>query len=155
MVCKYLGKFHSAERYYRQALRCAGQLEGQKRNHLIADLFHNLGGVEHSRGRFARGERYARKGLRLRLQFSAAGSPAVASDLAGLAAILYGLGKVDEAGKLYRRALSIYRKHLRQVLRDSIECRLRGALPHRLNSYARFALASSRAHGTRSPPTQQ
>jgi tetratricopeptide (TPR) repeat protein len=111
MVCKYLGKFHSAERYYRQALRCAGQLEGQKRNQLIADLFHNLGGVEHSRGRFATGERYARKGLRLRLQFCAAGSPAVASDLAGLAAILYGLGKIDEAGKLYHRALSIYRRH--------------------------------------------
>src|SRR5947209_1979818 len=50
MVCKYLGKFDSAERYYRLALRHARQHpKSPEREFFLANLYHNLGGVEHSR----------------------------------------------------------------------------------------------------------
>ncbi len=110
MVCKYLGKFYSADRYYQQALGSARYMAGPERDSLVADLYHNLGGLEHSRGRFTLAEKRARKGLCLRLQFSVGNCPAVASDLAALAAILDGLGKYGESEKLYRQALRIYRR---------------------------------------------
>jgi tetratricopeptide (TPR) repeat protein len=58
IVCKYLGKFRSAERYYQQALRSARYLTGC--DSLLADLYHNLGGLEHSRRHFERAEKFAR-----------------------------------------------------------------------------------------------
>lgn len=111
IVCKYLGKFRSARRYYQRALDHSRYLAGLERVQLLADLYHNLGGLEHAQDSFARAEKYARKGLRMRLQSSAAGSPAIASDLAALAAILDGLGKCHESEKLYHQALRIYRRH--------------------------------------------
>jgi tetratricopeptide (TPR) repeat protein len=108
MVCKYLGKFRSAQRYYQRALDSVGRLAGC--DSLVADLYHNLGGLEHSRRRFKVAEKYARKGLRLRLQTQAGNSVVVASDSAALAAILDGLGKYDESERLYHQALKIYRK---------------------------------------------
>ena len=109
MVCKYLGKFDSAERYYRLALRRADDLEtGPRREQLLADLYHNLGGIEHSRRHFRRAERYARKGLQIRLRCVAAGDLTVASDRAALAAILDGLQRYGESKKLYNQALRTY-----------------------------------------------
>lgn len=111
MVCKYSGKFDAAERYYRLALRHARRCaKGPEREFFIATLYHNLGGVEHSRRRFSRGEKYARKGLRLRLDWAAPNSLAVASDRAALAAILDGLHRPDESEELYHRALRTYRR---------------------------------------------
>jgi tetratricopeptide (TPR) repeat protein len=113
MVCKYLGRFRSAKRYYQQALCSMRYLTSA--DPFIADLYHNLGGLEHSRRRFRQAEEYARKGLRLRMQLSVDNSPAVASDLKALGAILDGLGKHDESEKLYHRAWSIYRKQFGSV----------------------------------------
>lgn len=107
IICKYLGKFRSAGRYYHQALRSVSHLT--RCDSLIADLYHNLGGLEHSRGRFTLALKYARKGLALRLQSELRDSPSVASDLIALAAILVGLKKYDESEKLYYRALRVYR----------------------------------------------
>ena len=111
MVCKYLGKLGSAERYYGLALRHAGlQPETPERDFFLANLYHNLGGVEHSRRRFARAEKYARRGLELRLNCTHNDSLAVASDRAALAAILDGQQQFDESKKLYFKALSVYRR---------------------------------------------
>ena len=110
MVCKYLGKFDSAERYYRLALRHARRHPvSPGREFFLATLYHNLGGVEHSRRRFSRAEKYARRGLELRLKSATRDSLAAASDLAALAAILDGQQQFDESKKLYFKALSVYR----------------------------------------------
>jgi tetratricopeptide (TPR) repeat protein len=109
MACKYSGKFGSAMRCYRLALRHAPRLlAGRERNFFLANLYHNLGGLEHSRRRFPRGERYARKSLELRRKVAGANSLAVAADKAALAAILDGQSKFAESEKLYRQALRTY-----------------------------------------------
>lgn len=111
MVCKYLGKFDRAEVYYRRALQHARRLpKTQHREFFLADLYHNLGGVEHARRRFSRAERYARKGMGLRLDCTAAESVAVAADRVALAAILDGLHKYKESEGHYRAALRAYRR---------------------------------------------
>jgi tetratricopeptide (TPR) repeat protein len=111
MVCKYLGKFKQAEKCYRLALRHAHRcIEDPERTSFLASIYHNLGGLEHSRRRFRRGEIYARKALRLRREVDSPSGVAVASDMVALAAILDGLRKFTESEKLYNRALRIYRR---------------------------------------------
>ncbi len=111
MIYKYLGKFRESRQRYRRALRKAhGCLEAAARNFFLADLYHNLGGLEHAQSHFRRGEKLARKGLRLRRRVASEESLPVAVDLAGLAALLEGQKKFAGAEKLYRRALCIYRR---------------------------------------------
>jgi len=111
MVCKYLGKFDKAERYYRRALRYARRFsKTADREFFLADLYHNLGGLEHARQHFSRAETYARKGLQLRLGCAKPDSIAVAADRAALAAILDGLDKHAESERHYRAALRTYRR---------------------------------------------
>jgi len=111
MVYKYLGKFHEARQLYRRALREARLcLKGAPREFFLANLYHNLGGLEHARRRFRCGERFARKGLQLRRRVMSGRSLAIAVDMAALAALLDGQKKFAEAERLYRRALPIYRR---------------------------------------------
>jgi tetratricopeptide (TPR) repeat protein len=111
MVYKYLGKFKTASKFYRLALRQADNcVPGRERDDFLADLYHNLGGLEHSRRRFRRGEQYARKSLLLRLRTTDASAIALAADKVALAAILDGLGKFSESQNLYREALKVYRR---------------------------------------------
>jgi len=111
MVYKYLGKFGQAEKYYRLALRCARQcIEHPQRTSFLASIYHNLGGLDHARRRFRRGEIYARRALQLRREVESPSSGAVASDMVALAAILDGLRKFAESEKLYNSALRIYRR---------------------------------------------
>ncbi|MGB9460085.1 MAG: tetratricopeptide repeat protein [Candidatus Acidiferrum sp.] len=113
MVCKYLGRLKRARQYYRLALRYAPTcLTGRDRISFVADIFHNLGGLEHSRRRFRQGEKYARKGLELRRELGRSGQAALASDMVALAAILDGLRKFSESEMLYHRALRIYHREL-------------------------------------------
>jgi tetratricopeptide (TPR) repeat protein len=107
MICKYSGKFLYAMRCYRLALRYAPRLLAGP---FLANLYHNLGGLEHSRRQFRRGEGYARKSLQLRSRVAGANSLAVAADKAALAAILDGQRKFVESEKLYRQALRTYRR---------------------------------------------
>jgi len=111
MVYKDAGRFNQAETCYRKALRHSQRcLKGLSRDFFRADLFHNLGGLEHSRRRFRSGERFARESLRLRRLVAGPRSLPVASDMAALAALLDGQGKFAEAEKLYRQALRVYRR---------------------------------------------
>lgn len=111
IALKYRGKYDEAERYYQLALRYIYKcFKGAEQQSFRAIVYHNLGGVEHSRERFTRAERYAHKGLELRLKCSAADSVAVASDRAALGAILHGLGKYTESERNYVHALRIYRR---------------------------------------------
>jgi tetratricopeptide (TPR) repeat protein len=111
MVYKYLGRFDKSGDLYQRALREApGCLSGAERNFFLADLYHNLGGLEHARGHFRRGEQFARKGLELRRRVASSRSLPVAVDMAALAAILDGQKKFTESETLYRRALRVYRR---------------------------------------------
>lgn len=113
IVYKYVGRYAEAEKLYRRALAIAErQPASRDRDATLATLFHNLGGLEHSRGRFARAEPWARKSVTVREQAFGKSHVAVAADVAALAAILDGLGKHDEAEKLYWRAIAIFAKHL-------------------------------------------
>jgi tetratricopeptide (TPR) repeat protein len=108
---KYLGRFQKSRQLYRRALREAPlYLNGDERDFFLADLYHNLGGLEHARGHFRRGERLARKGFQLRRRVASSKSLPVAVDMAALAALLDGQKRFDESEQLYRRALCIYRK---------------------------------------------
>jgi tetratricopeptide (TPR) repeat protein len=110
MVYKHLGKFHKSQQLYSRALNEApGRLQGPARDFFLADLYHNLGGLEHARRRFRVGEALARKGLQLRRKVASRRSLPLAADLGALAALLDGQKKFAEAEKIYRQALSIYR----------------------------------------------
>ena len=104
VVYKFWGRYDDAAAQYKRA----AALPGVDR----ATLLHNLGGLEHSRGRYARGAAWARKGAKLREAQVGPNHPALAADLGALAALLDGQGKRDEAEQLYLRALKIFRRAL-------------------------------------------
>lgn len=111
MIYKYLGKFRKSRQQYRRALRKAHHcLQGAERDFFVADLYHNLGGLEHAQRRFRRGEKLARKGLQLRRRVASEWSLPVAVDISALAGLLDGQKKFAEAERLYRRAARVYRR---------------------------------------------
>ncbi len=56
-------------------------------------LFHNLGGLEHARGRFAQGEPHARRSVEFRERLRGAAIRTPRRTLAALAALLDGQGR--------------------------------------------------------------
>lgn len=110
VVGKYTGRFRSAEHYYDLALRALRGRRGRADAMTLATLYHNLGGLEHARGRPGRGEPHARRSVELRERALGPDHPAVAADVAALAALLDAQDRFDEAEALYRRALAIFRR---------------------------------------------
>jgi len=112
IVYKYMGNFDGAAEAYRtcrQILRSNHMEDGT-----LAVLYHNLGGLEHSKGRYGLAERYARKGLTIREKVLGAAHPDTAADMAALAAILHERGKYEQAKDIYLQVLSIFRKLARR-----------------------------------------
>jgi len=64
VLYKYTGRFNDARRLYWRALRIV-KAAGDHR--LLAGLYHNIGGLEHARGRFRRGEVFARRSVAERM----------------------------------------------------------------------------------------
>jgi tetratricopeptide (TPR) repeat protein len=108
---KYQGRFAEAAAFYRRAYTIVNRSE-ERRGQAAATLYHNLGGLEHSRGRHARGEPYARQSVDLRTALLGADHPMVAADVAALAALVEGQGRLAEAARLYQRALRVFRRQL-------------------------------------------
>jgi tetratricopeptide (TPR) repeat protein len=106
IVYKYTARFDTAERLYRRALLLA---ESQQQIDLnqVADLHHNLGGLDHARGRFVEGEPAARRAVELRTKALGDEHPAVAADRAALAALLDQLDRSEEAEQLLREAIRV------------------------------------------------
>ena len=114
IVYKYKGEYDNASDAYRKCLRILQRRSPAEADLSLATLYHNLGGLEHSRGRWALAERYARKGLAIRSQALPPSHPDVAEDLAALAAILHERRKYQEAEALYLQVLTIFRKLARR-----------------------------------------
>jgi len=103
MLGKYDGRFDEAEAAYSRALRIVAGSE----HALAADLNHNLGGLEHTRGNFAKGEPFARRSVEIRSRLYGPDHPDTARDLAALAALIDGQHRFEEAEVLYLAAISI------------------------------------------------
>ncbi len=101
---KYTARFADAARAYRRALGILSRLHGED-SPVLASLYHNLGGLEHARGRFRAGIPHARRSIVLRRKTLPASHPTVVADEAALAALLEGAGELSEAERLYRRAI--------------------------------------------------
>src|SRR5215510_3335319 len=66
MLAKYTARFDEGHDNYLRALAIAVR-SGAGDPLLVADLYHNLGGLEHAREAFAAGEPFARRGLEIRI----------------------------------------------------------------------------------------
>ena len=62
VVFKYTSRFNEAGRLYRSALAITKRTQGPNAC-AVASILHNLGGLEHSWGRFAKGEPFARRSV--------------------------------------------------------------------------------------------
>src|SRR5262249_13810783 len=111
ILYKYMGRFDDARRLYMRALKILRK-NSRPEHASLADLYHNIGGLEHARGRYRRGEPFARCALAIRQMHPASNPERVAADMAALAALLEGQRKYDEAELLYHRALSIFEQTL-------------------------------------------
>jgi len=105
---KAQGRYDEALAFYQRALPLVPRGDRQA----LATLAHNLGGIEHARGNFARAEPHARRSVTLRTALVGAKHPAVAADVAALAAIVEARGRLPEAAALYRRALAVFSRVL-------------------------------------------
>ena len=122
--CKDSGRYAEAREHYLRALRIL-QSSGHPDPDDVATLYHNLGGIEHARGHYARGVVLARHGLALRLDRPEADQPALAKDLVALAALVDGTGRHAEAEELYLAGLAIF-EHLAGDWRLEIAVALSG-----------------------------
>jgi tetratricopeptide (TPR) repeat protein len=149
---KYAGRFAAAERAYRGALALALTRRTPDAS-LLADLYHNLGGLEHARRRFAAAEPWARRAVELRTRALGARHPTVAADCAALAAILDALGHSETAELVLRQALQALAPDHRAfapALNNLAAIRHRACAPREAEQLYRRALAlQQRHHGPR------
>ena len=106
MSYHHLARFMDAGLRYQRALAIL-DAHARGQGHAAADIYHNLGGLEHAAGNWLRGEPFARHAVMLRTKLFGRRHPAVAADLTALAALLARQGQFDEAERLYHRALTL------------------------------------------------
>jgi tetratricopeptide (TPR) repeat protein len=107
VLYKSMGRFDEASEVYGRSLTLAGKQARHADDAVMATLYHNLGGLEHARERYAAGEPLARRAVAIRERLLGPDHPEVAKDLAALAALLDGQGKRQEAAASLIRALGI------------------------------------------------
>jgi tetratricopeptide (TPR) repeat protein len=107
IAAKYSGRFDDAAASYQQVLD-AWTAAGNPEPNEMAGLLHNLGGLEHARGRPAEGLEHARRGLALRRRTLGDDDPAVASDLNAIGALYRDAADAAEAERCYMEALTIF-----------------------------------------------
>ena len=107
LLCKDLGRYDEAHGYYLRALTLL-EREASADPDDIATLYHNLGGIEHASGNYAAAEALARRGLAIRSGLGRPEDGRLAADQVALAAILDGLGRYDEAERLYLEAITAF-----------------------------------------------
>lgn len=108
VLYKYTGRFDEAAALYSAAIAVVEA--GRRDEATLATLCHNLGGLEHARGEYARAEPPARRAVELRERALGPDHPSVAADVAALAAIVDARGGHADAEAMYRRALAIFER---------------------------------------------
>ena len=161
MVYKYAARFDEAEALYQRALAAIEATLGPDHPD-TATVWHNLGGIEHARGRHAAGEPYARRSVQIREAALGAEHPAVAADIAALAALVQEQGRLDEAECLYRRALSVFEStYGTDHYEVAVTCNNLGALeaarekPHDAEKLYRRGSADQGKHPRWRPPRRR
>jgi tetratricopeptide (TPR) repeat protein len=99
------GDFAEAERLFRHALSLAAPDTDE-----AADAYRNLGALAHARGRYAEGEADAHRAWQIRLHLHGPGHPATLADACAYAAILDGLGRLEESEPMYWSALPLFHR---------------------------------------------
>jgi tetratricopeptide (TPR) repeat protein len=108
IVYKYAARFDESERSYQRALQIADRDRRPEAVSLMS-IYHNLGGLEHARGRPHAGIDWAERGLEARAA-GASDDPGLAADLAALASLYHDVGRLDEAQKTFTRALELFER---------------------------------------------
>ena len=109
IVYKYSGNFDEAVRLYTRGLRLVQERQGEK-NAMAATLYHNLGGLEHARGRYADGEAPARRAWEIRRELLGEDHPDALADACAYGGILDGLERHAESRPIYEKALAVYER---------------------------------------------
>ncbi|MFE5549931.1 tetratricopeptide repeat protein [Streptomyces sp. NPDC056534] len=104
---KYTGNFDHSQRLYIRALMILRRELGPDHDS-VATIYHNLGGLEHSRGNPELGEPWAAWSVEVRERLHGPDHPLVAADLAAWAPLLVGCGRLEEAEIQLQRALKIF-----------------------------------------------
>jgi tetratricopeptide (TPR) repeat protein len=110
VVYKYAARFTDARSAYTRALAMI-ETAVEPDPLALADLCHNLGGLDHAQGRPESGIVWAERGLGLREAALDADHPATAADVAALGALYHLAGRFDDASAAYHRALAIFEAH--------------------------------------------
>jgi len=103
VLYKYTGRFDEAERLY---LKAMAETSGE--DEAAATIYHNLGGLNHSRGEFAAAEPFARRAWEIRERLLGPDHPDTLADACALAGVLDGLGRYAESEPIYRHALTVF-----------------------------------------------
>jgi tetratricopeptide (TPR) repeat protein len=111
VTAKYAGRFDDAAAHYGR-VRAILEAEQIIDADALAGLLHNLGGLDHSRGRLAEGLAHAEHGLRLRIEAVGPDHADVARDLNAIGALHHDAGDTTAADSAYRRALEIFERSL-------------------------------------------
>lgn len=111
VLYKSLGRFDDGLRLYEQALRFVTMIRG---GDCLASsvIYHNIGGILHSKGDFNSAEQPGRKAWEISRQLLGEDDPRTLLDAVAYAGILDGLGRYSESEFIYRRALAIFEKAL-------------------------------------------
>jgi tetratricopeptide (TPR) repeat protein len=109
ILYKACGRFDEGLSLYQQALDSVVKLNGED---CLASsvIYHNIGGILHSKGDFASAEQPGRKAWEISRRLLGEDDPQTLFDAVAYAAILDGLQRYDASEAIYRRALAIFEK---------------------------------------------
>jgi len=107
VLYKACGRFDEGLGLYKQALNSVVKLHGE--DCLSSGvIYHNIGGILHSKGDFASAEQPGRRAWEISRRLLGEDDPRTLFDAVAYAAILDGLQRYDESEAIYRRALAIF-----------------------------------------------
>jgi tetratricopeptide (TPR) repeat protein len=110
VLYKYWGRFDDGLRLYQRVLPLIIACHGEDSLE-AATLYHNLGGILHSKGDYLAAEQPGRKAWEISKSLLGGDDPRTQMDAVAYAAILDGLERYDESETLYRAALAIFCRH--------------------------------------------
>src|ERR1035438_9712630 len=76
----------------------------------VAVLYHNLGGLDHARGRFREAEEPARRAWEIRRELLGPDHPDALADACAYAGVLDGLERYAESRPIYQHALEVWER---------------------------------------------